>query len=192
MTQNIIYQNNDRDYEQHCPVCHAPPDQFCLPGYHMDKSTNTKAILAFDPGVSTGVAYKMPDGEYMTVCLGQYEEDEVWGCIDPNTISAVLYEEFKCTTISKFGLYTVRLIGGIIALCHANKIQVVRQHPQQRRSFIPIAKKYLQDNKGERFKIHEVDALSHIMYFEYQTGMRKFDVVRLAAQVGKGKTYRGL
>lgn len=148
-------------------------------------------ILAFDPGVTTGMAYKMPDGSYMTVALGQYAEIDVWDSITPS-IDLVLYEEFKATDISKYGLYTVRLIGGILAICHKLEIKVQKQQPQQRRSFIPYARQHIKETKGDTYVIHEVDALSHIFFYEYRNNIRQFDVAAMA-QTGKGvKRYRGL
>jgi len=149
----------------------------------------TKRILAVDPGITSGIAAKYKQDTYITsVCTS---EEDVWDFVNPDTCDVVLYEEFKATKIDRYGLQTVRVIGGIRALCNYFKIPIFRQQPQQRRSFIPIARKYLQQNKGDRFKVHETDALSHIMYYEYVNGLRKFDVLQ-AATIKGGKVYRGL
>lgn len=150
-------------------------------------------ILGIDPGVTTGLAYKMPNGSYMTTVLGQYDEKEVWDSITPN-IDLVLYEEFKAITISTYGLYTVRVIGGILAICHKLGIKVIRQHPQQRRSFIVPAEDHIRRTKGSRHVVHEVDALSHIFYYEYKNGLREFDINALAERSKnlKKPRYHGL
>lgn len=155
---------------------------------------NNKIIMAIDPGVTTGIAYKLPDGSYETVAIGQYEEDEVWDSIT-NNIGLVIYENFKCITISTYGLYTVRLIGGIIALCRANKIPIIKHEPAHRKPYLRFSKQYLREHDKTGIMIHQQDALAHLMKWDHEAGNLKIDlreeVKRLA--VGKHKSaYRGL
>lgn len=128
-----------------------------------------KTILAIDPGVTTGLAYKLPDGSYQTVALGQYEEDAVWNSITPN-LDLVIYENFKCVIISKFGLYTVRLIGGIQALCKSRGIRLVKQEPADRKPFVVLAASYLKEHDHTTWMIHQKDALAQLMCYEYRNG----------------------
>lgn len=148
-------------------------------------------MLAIDPGVSTGMAYRMPDGSYETVVLGQWDEEEVWSSITPN-LGTVIYENFRCKVISKYGLYTVRMIGGIIALCKAYKIPCIRQEPPERRIFVPVAQQYLRKHKQDSFVIHEADALAHMFAFNNKNGGLSPELRQAIRTVPKRPAFKGL
>ena len=121
--------------------------------------------MALDPGGTTGVALRMSDGSLLTATCSTPEEvfDLVASCASTNT--HIVYERFNATRIDRHGLNTVRIIGGIIALCHVLKIPVTAHMPQGRRPFLDIAKKLL---ANEYTVIHEQDATAHLLAWEYE------------------------
>jgi hypothetical protein len=120
-------------------------------------------ILAIDPGGTTGLAWQMPDGSFMTEAVK--EAEELWELLNPSLIQRVVYEQFGGRIISEHGLHTVRLIGGIQALCYYHKLPVQGRPPQSRKAFVDKAQDYIKQTKGIRFVVHEVDALSHLMSY---------------------------
>lgn len=120
-------------------------------------------ILAIDPGGTTGIAVKDRGDQYNTfVCK---DEEELWELFrSPPTL--VIIENFVAELISKYGLYTVQLVGGVKALCYLHNIPLVIQMPQKRIAFVKEAKQKLKD-QGYRFEIHEADALAHLLAYEY-------------------------
>lgn len=125
---------------------------------------NSKAILAIDPGGTSGIALWLPDGKYITnVAL---TPEDTWSYIDPDTISRVLCENYHGQIISTYGLHTVRIIGGIMALCWKYDIPYQGRPPQARYPRLEAAKFYLKQNKGDTFVVHEADALAHLMVWQ--------------------------
>lgn len=124
-----------------------------------------KGILSIDPGGTSGLAWRMPDGRYLT-SVGHSPSD-VWEQVDPKIISEVVYENYAGQLISGAGLLTVRIIGGIQALCELHGIKVWRHPPQVRKAFLASARVYLAKNKDDTFVVHEVDALAHLMAWEH-------------------------
>lgn len=120
-------------------------------------------VLAIDPGGTTGLAWQLPDGSLMTESVN--EPEELWQQIDPRLIERVVYEQFGGRVISEHGLHTVRMVGGIQALCYYHKLPVEGRPPQSRTAFIDKAKEHIQRTKGIKFVVHEVDALAHLMCY---------------------------
>lgn len=125
----------------------------------------TRSILAIDPGITTGLAWRAPDGSYHTATAKDSFQD-VWKELDPGLIELVVYENFSAQTISKYGLETVRLIGSIQGVCWARGIRTHVQQPQFRRAFLDAASKHLTTAHGASgFVVHQTDALAHLMAF---------------------------
>jgi len=116
-------------------------------------------IVAIDPGGTTGVASKI-NGEYNTYVL--HDEEELWHLINEKP-DLVICENFVAELISKYGLYTVQLVGGIKALCYTHNIPLVIQMPQKRIAFVKPAKEMIRRGHPD----HEHDALAHLLAFEY-------------------------
>lgn len=118
-------------------------------------------ITAFDPGVTTGVAIRLGNGLIRT--LATRDLDEVYKLVIGSKF--VVYENFATAfRISKDGLFTVRLCGGIIALAAVNGIPIKRHMPQQRYPFQKPAHQLL---LGTKHQIHEEDALAHLLAYEH-------------------------
>ena len=117
-------------------------------------------IIAIDPGVSTGIAWHDNSGYHSIVTR---DEDDVWNLLVGIKWSMVVYETFFTSgRISAPGLQTVRLIGGIQALCRHLKLPTHGQAPQQRYPFQDNAKAMLRGRI-----VHEQDAMAHLLRYEY-------------------------
>jgi len=120
-------------------------------------------IISIDPGKTTGIAFKLTDGIYRTI-EAETQED-VWGYIYgyPTALKTVVIEQFVTGgRISKYGLATVELVGGVKALCHHLGIGCVVHTPGMRMAFIHEAKA-LKVTQGP----HELDALAHLLRYEH-------------------------
>ncbi len=122
-----------------------------------------KFVLAIDPGGTTGLAFRMPDGSYHTAIA--LTPEQVWDFID-DRVDLVIYENFAAVTISKYGIHTLKVIGGIRAMCWKHRIPIIQRQPQSRYGMLLEAKAYLKENKGDSFVVHEVDALAHLMTWD--------------------------
>lgn len=120
-----------------------------------------KKILAIDPGVSTGIAARN-GSNIITAVLKQSEQ--VYDLFTANRPDIVVCEQFGTTLISKYGLHTVRLIGGIQALCYVYKIVLIQQPPQRRYPYLQEATNLLRAT-NKKYLIHEVDATAHLLAY---------------------------
>ncbi len=124
-------------------------------------------IVAIDPGGTTGIAYRITAESPKT--LIQFDEAGLYDWLEAyhQNLSQVIIENFVTGGfISKDGLYTVRLVGGVQALCHLWGIPCDTRNSNTRSTFIPQAKEILKKQKPNHV-IHEVDALSHLLQWEY-------------------------
>ena len=123
-----------------------------------------KNILSLDPGGTTGCAVRYSDGKFSTFTCKTPEElfkfiKDVSHCLEQ-----VVIEDFKAELISKWGIYTVQLVGGVRALCYVYNIPVLVHRPQDRYPFRMESKLLL---KSAQHVIHEEDALSHLLRWEH-------------------------
>lgn len=126
-----------------------------------------KFTLAIDPGGTSGMATNIL-GSYKTfVCI---TPEEVFSYLIRNKdlFSTVVIETFQAQLIGKWGLHTVRIVGGVYALCFEHKIEYVPHMPGERKAFLKEAKDYLRQNDRNALRHdHEMDALAHLMRHEY-------------------------
>lgn len=123
-----------------------------------------KSIIAIDPGGTTGIAIRLPTRNIIT-CTASTPE-EVYDILCKGVFSHVVIENFQAQLIGKWGLHTVRIVGGVYALAYQRGIEYVLHMPQDRYPFQKIAKEFL---RGRKTVIHEQDALAHLFRFEYDT-----------------------
>jgi len=115
-------------------------------------------ILAIDPGVTAGIAIYVD--EKINTCVIK-DPTELYDLIKLNPWDIVVYEDYAGTTISGAGLYTVRLIGSIIGICHILNKACIAQRPQSRLPYIRQAFNIL----GKSHQEHEADALAHLLKY---------------------------
>lgn len=125
-------------------------------------------VMAIDPGYkNVGIAFRMA-GMYTTCKVSTLD-----ALVDFFThhIDIVIIERFEANTISKYGLDTVEMVGGMRALCHYLNIPLIQHMPQFRRAFIDRAKEIMLENKIRDNRKgrdnHEMDALAHLLAWEY-------------------------
>lgn len=84
-------------------------------------------ILSFDPGPHCGLAWRNPD-DTLDARMIYNDLHETFKFITSNPHpKVVVFEDFQTAgNISKDGLYTVRLIGGIQALCLIYNVPAVQ------------------------------------------------------------------
>jgi hypothetical protein len=129
-----------------------------------------KAVLAIDPGGTSGMAVRFPNGLLSTFTCSTPEE--VYAFIDntKDVLQQVVVENFQAELIGKWGLFTVRIVGGVYALCYIYNINYKLHMPQDRYPFLKEAKEHLDAIKKEkkiRYVVHEKDALAHLFRLEY-------------------------
>jgi Holliday junction resolvasome RuvABC endonuclease subunit len=136
------------------------------------------SIVGIDPGVSTGLAVAVmgQHGRYQiatATCIARDKDDDmttstqIWRFIRP-PVQVVVMEQFAARTISKYGLHTVETVGGVMALCDAYNIQVIRHTPQQRRPYLKLARSIVA--KRENHTKHEIDALAQMLCYMWHVG----------------------
>ena len=128
-------------------------------------------IIAIDPGISTGIAWHDVEGYHTLVTK---DEGDIWSLLVGIKWDCVIYEDFVTSgRIGAPGLATVRLIGGILALCKHMGLQTCKHMPQARYPFQLEARKKLHGAI-----IHEQDALAHLLRYEYDMEKNASDVLR--------------
>lgn len=145
-----------------------------------------KQIISFDPGLHVGVAWRNPDGT-LDASMIYLDLPRTFKLLTDNPHPKIcVFEDFQTAgNISKDGLYTVRVIGGIQALCSHFNIPCVLQIPQARYPFRTEAANILtaQRRSKRKWVVHEMDALSHLLAYESRA---KNDYRRAASVTNKG------
>jgi hypothetical protein len=121
-------------------------------------------LMAIDPGVSTGAAFKIDDN-YHTCTIT--EAKELWDLIKNFKPDRIAFETFATGgQVDRNMLHTIELVGSIHGICYVLGIPFHGQQPQTRRSFIPPARRLLVAQAGATK--HEEDALAHLLLLEYR------------------------
>lgn len=122
-------------------------------------------LIAVDPGYTTGMAFRLPNGKLMTcVCTSK---DEVLEMIE-TWAELVIIERFATGgTLSAPGLHTIELGAEIIGWCKAKKLAWLYRAPMQRYGGMPFARGAVGHiMPSSPTAKHEIDALAHIFAFE--------------------------
>lgn len=129
-------------------------------------------VISIDPGGKSGVAIRFNDGTIETCICESIFKNGKQETFDPRSLYELfltykfdhaVIETFQAQTITRYGLHTVRIVGGIEALCIAKDIPLTKHMPVDRYPFLQDAKDLLQ---GKRPMIHQVDALAHLLRWE--------------------------
>lgn len=125
-------------------------------------------IVAFDPGFTTGVAFynewAEPDGPYWTSEVAGLKA--LWNIIHEEApYDRVVYESFLYQRRDKVDLRPVEAIGVIRLYCILSDIIPVAQTPAH-------GKRFWTDDKIKKIglwepgKVHAMDALRHLLYYQ--------------------------
>lgn len=121
------------------------------------------SIVSIDPGGTSGIAVTV-DGKEFNTCTYTTPE-EVWDLVKLPSVDRVVIERFQTSDyLSKYGLLTIEIVGGVKALCYTLNKPLIVHTPVQRYSQMDIARQYLLE-KGLPFMDHELDSLAHMMTF---------------------------
>lgn len=132
-------------------------------------------LLSIDPGLTTGIAVKA-DNKYQTMELAPYQL--VWRLVQHTEWDQVICEDFipvdpktKQPLISSYGTTTVKLVGGIEAICYIRDIPFTLQRNVDRIPFKSQALDLMISLYGKKHpRDHELDALAHLLRFEATHG----------------------
>jgi hypothetical protein len=121
--------------------------------------------MSIDPGGTNGLAFRLVDKTFFTAKT-RYPET-LYAIIEQYIPQHIIIETFQTSgRISSFGLATVEIVGGVKALCHSLKIPIAPHFPQKRKAYLSTAYSMLLA-KGNKFVVHEQDALAHLLAWEY-------------------------
>jgi hypothetical protein len=154
----------------------------------LPKAVTLPRVLAVDPGVSTGLAWTTPStpagAQLFTTRVIKTESlahsDKAVLEIVRQHWDMVLVEKFATSgQLSKYGLYTIELVGACAALAWATGAELRIQPPQYRYPWLDVAARALNYGHtapgvmgaprvvklkdGGGHLIHEVDALAHLL-----------------------------
>lgn len=126
-------------------------------------------ILAVDPGQKfTGLAMFNSDKQvYQTFEFGNGDYHSVWHFVMNGQWNHVVCEDFTAKFISHYGITTVRVVGGIEAICMLRKVPLERPRAQDRIPFIHAADQMLVKIHGHLPpRDHQQSALAHLLRFQ--------------------------
>lgn len=124
-------------------------------------------VISIDPGGTSGVAVRGRDGTILTAACKSPEQ--VYELVSADGVEQVVIERFAAQLISKYGLHTVRIVGGVYALCWHLGIPYKEHSPQDRYPFKKEAREIL---KGRPVVIHEIEALEHLLRWEFDNDIK--------------------
>lgn len=122
-------------------------------------------IVAFDPGNHTGIAWK--DGDVYGTNMIFEDLPRVYTYL-VNKPKLVVVEQFYTPgNIDRHGLYTVRLIGGIQALCWLHHVPLVEHMPGPPQPLVEKARAWHKE-RHLKYTQHHLDSLAHLWLYEEQ------------------------
>lgn len=123
-----------------------------------------KTVIAIDPGGTTGLAVRYPDGSWMTVSLTT--PSELWDFFLERP-DEVVFEIFSTGgRVDRWMIYTIELVGGIKSAIYALNLHGFAHSPSKRYPYLGQAEAML---RGQSHTVHEVDALAHLLTHEGRT-----------------------
>jgi hypothetical protein len=125
-----------------------------------------KNVIAIDPGTKyVGLATRR-DGVYQAIELNDYHM--LWIMLNDIDWDVVLCENFTAKYISRFGLGTVRIIGGVEEICWRRKILFETRQNVTRLKYVKNkqADAKVRSLIGYNIRDHMTDAMSHLMAWE--------------------------
>lgn len=134
-------------------------------------------IIAIDPGGTSGIAMREHDDSLSYIQLHKPGEvyEFLWrmlGSWKGEIVEAIVCENFTTAgRISKDGLHTVRIIGGVQAIGIIKGVPVYTPEPSQRKMCKDEAERLAP--KGYELR-HQRDALMHLLAYEYRKSQGRY------------------
>lgn len=138
-------------------------------------------IIAIDPGGTTGLALRKPDGDWVTLKV-QTQED-LWDFFVPSAPKPdyVVLEEwqFNDGIARPEGVLTHSLVSSIRGICYVSGVPLALRTPASRYKHLREATELYIGRRGSKsktftkFESHEIDALAHLLTFEAQYAGRE-------------------
>lgn len=155
-------------------------------------------VIAVDPGLNVGIAYKFPNGNFGTATMPNQPD---WDTnmqallleLDERKPDIIVFEGFTGRqAFNKFSIETTEMVGAIRGFCLLKHIAYVKQMPGDRIMRVPSATRMLEERRaalraaGEKwtFTNHEVSALAHLLTWEINND-RPAVAARIAASRGR-------
>lgn len=128
---------------------------------------------AIDPGVSTGVAVRLPDNSILTATMDRKMLLSFFKDSGAKITDLALEKFARSNRIDTNMIHTMENVGIVIGVCHVLGIKRHDHVPQERYSFMDEAEAIL-DAKGAQYTQHEHDALAHLLLLEQDlAGVRR-------------------
>ena len=135
--------------------------------------------MALDPGLHSGVAIRWHDGTATSYTImprdGKADITALYTLVV--TVLAqraeLIVERFDTQSrmLSKYGILTIELVGGVTALAWTTGQAVVQQTPSQRLTWEPTAKLLVKELPGPHTD-HEYSAMAHLLRREHTLKLR--------------------
>lgn len=120
-------------------------------------------VIGIDPGGTTGIAVLLPMNLGYITCTTSTPE-QLYEFLWAQDYSHLVVENFQAHKIDHNGLYTVDLVGACKAITYLKGAIYVKHMPQDRYAFKKAAREIL---KNRKVVIHEIEALEHLLRWEY-------------------------
>lgn len=121
-------------------------------------------VVSVDPGLTTGIATRIL-GKYNTAEVSGYPR--VWDLIATYAWDLVICEDFVAQEISKYGITTTKIIGGIEAICHLKSTPFITHTAGQRIPYIARADTRIVKIHGKKMpRDHRQSAMAHLILWE--------------------------
>ena len=129
-------------------------------------------IIAIDPGGTSGIAIRAPDGKLSTTKV-QTQED-LWALFLPNEPRPdhIIIEEwtFRTAAATPPGIMTCEIVASIKGICYVLGIPLSIRTPGARNIRMEEATKWYTQSRRRKtfskFESHEIDALAHLLAWE--------------------------
>lgn len=145
----------------------------------MSMTYQPTTIVGIDPGVSTGIAV----ATLWNTDIGRLGHDYIYSsatCTEPHQVweyirspvDIVIIERFSAQLISKYGIHTVEIIGGVRALCCEHNITLIEDTPAQRNPYMEFAERLVTRDTtvARNDQRHEIDAMAHVVRYLVRHG----------------------
>jgi len=128
-------------------------------------------ILAVDPGLTTGVATREPDGSWTTLNLHDPTGAVLWKLVKQWPWDHVVLENYASRHAGPDGDQTLRILGGVWGICITDGIAITVEWPNERRWKLVAAEAMLRAVPGAPAPTqHQIDSLAHLLNWEARRG----------------------